>query len=204
MKKLLGLSALLLVASLPAMAQVSTPRIEVGGGYTFRSFAFPPAFNDAGGVVNFPRVNMNGWDVNAAFNVTNWLAIAGDVDGTRNSSPDSFEPTVNDTTWVYTVMGGPRVYPFGHHKITPFAQVLLGHGYLTIYIPPAAGGPFTLSDGSFAFSAGGGVDASLGHHFAIRLVEFDYERTAFTAIASPGLSDANNNFKVKVGAVIRF
>ena len=58
MKKLLGLSALLLVASLPAMAQVSTPRIEVGGGYTFRSFAFPPAFNDAGGVVNFPRVNM--------------------------------------------------------------------------------------------------------------------------------------------------
>jgi opacity protein-like surface antigen len=210
MKKLLGLLALLALASLPATAQLSISKIEVGGGYTFRSFAPPPSFaQDGVTVVNFPRVNMNGFDFNAVYNVNSWIGVAADVDGTRNTTPDS-AVAGNDTTWIYTVMAGPRVYPLGHHKLTVFAQVLFGHAYFTVTVPMASGcGGNTgfsckFTDGSFGFSAGGGVDWSLNHHLAVRLGEFDYERTAFPQIATATLSDTNNNYKYKAGVLIRF
>jgi len=139
---------------------------------------------------------------NAVYNLNNWIGVAGDVDGTRNSAPDSVAGT--DVIHVYTVMGGVHVYPLGHHKITPFADGLLGHGYYTVFIPAAGGGPFTFSDGSFAWSVGGGVDYSLSSHFAVRLGEFDYERTSYNSIATPGLSSANNDYKFKAGLLVRF
>ena len=204
MKKLFGLLALLVFAGLPAKAQLTTPRLEVGGGYTFRSFA-PAPTGEPGASQSVPRVNMNGWDVNATFNINNWLGITGDVDGTRNSVADS-QVTGNDITWIYTVMAGPRLYPLGHHKLTPFAQVLLGHAYFKVTVPSGVPQPstFTLTDGSFAWSAGGGVDWTVSKHFAVRLGEFDYERTAFSQIASAGLSDVNNDFKFKAGVIFRF
>jgi opacity protein-like surface antigen len=184
---------------------LSVPSVEVGGGYTFRSFAYPPAEGEDGGVLNFPRVSMNGWDANAALNLNKWIGVAADVDGTRSSAPD--EISGNDITWVYTVMAGPRVYPIGHHKLTPFAQVLFGHSYLTITLPSETDcAPYCkFTDGSFAWSAGGGLDWAVSRHFVVRLGEVDYERTAFFKISSaPLLSDANNNFKVKAGVILRF
>ena len=98
------------------------------------------------------------------------------------------------------------MYPISHHKITPFAQVLIGHAFLSITAPAASGcgSGCKISDGSFAWSVGAGVDWSLSRHFAVRLGEIDYERTDFQAIATPGLSNADNNFKFKAGVVARF
>jgi hypothetical protein len=57
--------------------------------------------------------------------------------------------------------------------------------------------------GERAYPAGG-VDYSLSSHFAVRLGEFDYERTSFNSIATPGLSSANNDYKFKAGLLVRF
>jgi hypothetical protein len=45
---------------------------EAGGGYQYRSFDMP------GG----PRLNMNGWQVSGDANITRWLGITADFDGT--------------------------------------------------------------------------------------------------------------------------
>ena len=79
MKKLLGLLALFMLASLPAMAQYSGPRLEVNGGYTYTSYDAP-----GGG----PRVNFNGWDAGVGFNVNGWLSAAGDFDGSYARTRD--------------------------------------------------------------------------------------------------------------------
>lgn len=199
MKKLLGLSVLLVFASLPAMAQ-GTPALEVGAGYTFRSFAPPPT----GAPPAPPRVSMNGWNATVSYNVNDWFAVATDFDGTRNSVTDPLGGS--DTTNIYTVLVGPRIYPVGHHKLSPFAHVLFGLAHLNINLPTSSGcSPFcTSTDGSFAFAAGGGLDMNLSRHFAVRLGEFDYERTSFLFIATPGLSDANSNYKFKAALLIRF
>ena len=200
MKRLLGLIALLLLVSLPAVAQIEAPSFEVGGGWAFRDFAPPaaPLPPPAVGSQAPPRVNQNGFDLNGGLNFGDKLGIVVDGDGTR--ATDSF----GDVTWIMSVMGGPRVYPLGRHRIAPFAEVLLGRAYIHIKFGGCTPPGCTLNDGSFAFSAGGGVDAEITKHLSVRLFEFDYERTAFYKISSPPLSDANNNLKVKVGVLFRF
>jgi opacity protein-like surface antigen len=205
MRKVLGFFALFMLTSLPAVAQFSaTPKIEVEGGYAFRAFQYPPSYGEGTTVDTYPRVKMNGFDVNAVYNFTSWIGVVGDVDGTRNAAPDPFSGT--DITWVYSVAGGPRFYPVGHHKLTPFAEVLVGHGFLSITAPAVSGcgTGCKITDGSFVWSAGGGVDWSLSRHFAVRLGEVDYEQTTFQAIASPGLTDVDKNFKYKAGFIVRF
>jgi Outer membrane protein beta-barrel domain len=174
---------LLLLSSLPTFAQYQEPVAEVGGGYTYRSLA--PAGSS--------RVNMNGWDASGDVNFFKWFGVVVDGDGTVNTS-------FGTTTWVRTVMGGFRGYPIGHHRLTPFIEVLAGEGYVTISSPG-----ISLSDNFFAWSAGGGVDWSLARHWAVRLGEFDYEQTHSTLLNGlvPG-GGPQGNFKYKAGILFRF
>jgi opacity protein-like surface antigen len=66
-------------------------------------------------------------------------------------------------------MAGPRVYPMGHHAISPFVHVLAGGGHAKIDI--SGGG--SASDTAFAFEAGGGVDVNVTPRIAIRVGESD-------------------------------
>lgn len=195
MKKLLGLSALLVFSSLPAMAQ-GTPLAEVGAGYTFRSLDVPFS----------PRLTTHGWNASVVLNLNNWLGAATEVDGTRVSMPDSVLPG-NDTTDVYTVLVGPRIYPVGHHRLTPFAHVLFGLAHSTITFPPstdcAPAPSCTITDGSFTLAMGGGLDFTLTRHFGVRLGELDYERTSLFHFLAPGTPD-QSNYKFKAGILIRF
>jgi len=182
MKKILGFSALLLLFSLPTLAQYEGA--EVGGGYTYRSLDVPAS----------PRLSMNGWDFNAAANLYKWFGMAMDADGTRN------DQGANGTTWTYTVMGGPRIYPMGHQKVTPFVQALFGKGFLTLNIP----GFGSFSDGFFAWSAGGGVDWTVSRHIAVRLGEFDFEQLQSSFLDGFAPGPHQNDFKYKGGIVFRF
>jgi opacity protein-like surface antigen len=175
MKKLLGLLALSMLATLPAMAQYGGPRLEVNGGYTYTSYNAPGA----------SRVNFNGWDAGVAFNVNSWLGAAGDFDG-------SYASPSGTKVHLYTYMFGPRIYPLGHHKITPFVHGLFGGSHVSI---PSA----TFTDNAFGWEIGGGVDYSVGEHIAIRVGELDYEQTRNF---QPGPNQ--NNFKYKGGIVFRF
>jgi opacity protein-like surface antigen len=191
MKRLLTLIAFIMLASSPAMAQYVITRVEVGGGYTFRSLDVPGS----------SRVNMNGWDVNGAFNFNKWIAVAADGDGTYNGTPD--EEGGTDKTTVYSFQAGPRLYPIGHHRFTPYAQALFGYAHVNLSFPAADEIPM-LTENCFAWSVGGGLDANVTRHIAIRLGEFDYEQFHSSLLNGFEPGPHQNNFKYKAGVVIRF
>ncbi|HTZ72602.1 MAG TPA: outer membrane beta-barrel protein [Candidatus Aquilonibacter sp.] len=224
MKKWLGLVACLGLMALPAAAQfkgVDTPSFEIGGGYAYRSFD-APNFPNANYDVNTtnasePRMAMNGFFVTVGYNLNGFIGVVSDFDWTHVNAPDDLFVPGNDS--FSSLMVGPQIYPIGHHKITPFAHVEFGlahfredltnvDGYSgcgSATIPPdgASTFPCVATDGSFAVDAGGGVDVSLTHNFAVRLGEFDWDQTR---MFEPGAATGNtnqNNWKVKAGIIIR-
>lgn len=196
MKKLLGLLTLLVLASLPAMAQ-GMPTGEVGAGYTFRSWAVPPTLQPPS------SLHMNGWNATADFNFNEWIGVATDVDWTRYSS---VAPT--STTDITTAMAGPQIYPLRHHKLTPFVHFLFGVGYYNLTLPAATEcAPFcTSTDGNFAWAGGGGVDLTVTRHIGVRLGQFDYEQTRFRLqVLTEGPAVApQDNWKYSAGILFRF
>jgi opacity protein-like surface antigen len=93
-------------------------------------------------------------------------------------------------------MFGPRIYPMGHHKFTPFVHALFGGS--TIQVPNVIP-----TDNAFGFQVGGGVDVSVMPHIAIRAGEFDYEQTRNFDGGQQG-NPNQNNFKFKAGVIFHF
>jgi opacity protein-like surface antigen len=199
MKRLLLLLALVAICSVPTFAQV-TPIFEVNGGYTFQrwdvpSFAQPPS-----------SLNFNGFNAGASFFFTRWLAGAVDVTGTFNTQSDPINGTAK--THIYSYLFGPRIYPLGHHKLTPYFHGMFGVATYDINVPAFGGNPaFSESNDDFSYAIGGGLDLSLGKHIAIRLGQFDYQQTRFlhADAVTAGVSPENqNNFKYSAGIVFKF
>ena len=184
MKKLFGLSALLVLFALPTLAQdTDTPVFEVGGGYAYRSFNVPA----------HSRLNMNGWELSGDYNVNNWLGVAGEFDGTRSDT--------GGLDWVYSYTFGPQFYPVGHHRLTPYVNFLLGGAHYSL--SGCGGGGCSFTQNSFAFGGGGGLDLTLTSHIAARLGQLEYERTSFFDAGSNG-NPYQQNFKFSMGLIVRF
>jgi opacity protein-like surface antigen len=184
MKKLAGIFALIALFALPAMAQDSGvfSRLEVGAGYTYRSLDTPG-----------PRFDMNGFNVNADYNLTDRLGVAAEFNWTQDNNTNDGDNT------LYTYEAGPRLYPFGHHHITPFAQALFGAGHYNLSLS----GVTADSETQFTWSAGVGADVAFTHHLALRLGPVSYERTRFF---NPlvGTIPNQNNILIDAGIVYRF
>ncbi|HUA01884.1 MAG TPA: outer membrane beta-barrel protein [Candidatus Aquilonibacter sp.] len=186
MKKLLGILALAALAAIPAKAQSWDTRGEVGGGYTFRMWNFDGS-----------QYNSNGWNATVSYDVNRWLTAAADFDGTYSNQGE------NGSGWLETFMGGPRIYPIGHHKISPFVHALFGGDHASISVPDCddEGDSCKYSDTTFAFEAGGGIDLNLTRHIAVRAIEADWEDTrVFGGFEIP----AQNNFKYKAAILFKF
>jgi len=187
MKKLFALLALIAVSGIPALAQgrgEGTSLFEVNGGYTYLRWQVPPAVGPPS------SLNYNGFNVGGTINVKNWVGLAADINGTYSSNNGV-------DTHIYSYLAGPRIYPLGHHKLTPYGHALFG--VATIHIP----GNLPATEGKFSFAIGGGVDWSLGRHLAFRVGQLDYQRTQFLRYADPSI-DNQNNFKFSTGLVFRF
>jgi len=204
MKKLFAVLALLAVSSIPALAQErggETPLFEVNAGYTYMRWEVPPVLQPGPNYYNY-----NGFNAGAAYNITNWLAAALDTSGVYNSQPNTGSGPFS--TDIYSYLAGPRVYPLGHHRLSPYVHALFGVATFHFHAPPfGESGAFSQSSTNFAFDFGGGVDWSLGRHFAWRVGQVDYERTqALHTLAVENSVPANNqnNFKFSTGLVIRF
>jgi opacity protein-like surface antigen len=203
MRKMLGLLACLGLMALPAAAQFTggAPMGEVGGGYAFRSLDTPLS----------PRLTTNGFFANVEFNLNNFIGVSTDADFTRANKPNAAEP-VEGMTELSSVMVGPQIYPLGHHRITPFfkAQVGLVHYSNTesnAVTSCQTESLCTVTDGSFGFGAGAGVDFSVTKMFAIRLGEIDYEQSRMFEPNQPSVGDTygnQSNYKLKAGIIIRF
>jgi hypothetical protein len=188
MKKICGLVTLLAVSALPALAQgfeTNTPTVEVGAGYGFRSWGAPAAGNG--------RTNMNGWNADANYNLNRLVGIAFDAAGTGQTvTSDGFTYTQR----INTFMAGPRLFPVGHHKLTPFVHVMAGLGRYWLSFPGE-----DYSENHLAFGFGGGVDATVNRMIAVRVLQIDYERTVFTLDQA---FPAQNNLRFSTGVVFRF
>lgn len=114
-------------------------------------------------------------------NFNSWLGIAFDLDWTYNSSNGA-------ETDIATITAGPQIYPFGHHKFTPFAHALFGARRFYYRAPCACLGASEnsnhFSQYDFAWVAGGGVDYTVMKNVAIRLAQVDFEQVDFGPQAS--------------------
>jgi hypothetical protein len=191
MKKLVGLIAFLLASSAPVMAQ-DIPRFDVSAGPSFRLFQQTFLPDEA-------RVGMPGWYLSGDYNIHRFRNHFGvEMEGSGNYGNE----IVLGITSVYTLLVGPKIYPVGHHKLTPFGHVLFGGGYYRDDIP-AQGGDLAhdRAYGSFVWEGGVGLDLNVRKNWGVRMIQFDYAQTRFPI---EGIYNNEVNYKVSIGVVYRF
>lgn len=115
--------------------------------------------------------NNNGAVGSVTYNVNDWFGITGEGSGYGGTNG-------GDANGM--ILAGPK-FTYRRGPVTPFVHVL-------------GGGIFGSGDSAGAFGFGGGVDAKVSKHVAIRLIQADYIYTTFRA----------NNARISVGLVFRF
>jgi opacity protein-like surface antigen len=184
------LAAVFALGSAPSAHAQDAPKWEIFGGYTYMR---------ANIVVNGNQFNMNGGSASAAYNLTNWFGLVGDLNITHSGTV----ATQPFSLTVYTYEFGPRVSWRNHTKLTPFGQVLIGGGRAsgTLYTNSLGSGLAPLgSNNDFNFTAGGGVDWKINHSFSVRLAQAEYLHTQFLNAHN----NSQSNFRLSTGVVFTF
>ena len=161
-----------------------TPKYEMSGGYTHRSFYFPGE----------ATLGMNGWYGSFDYNWFQWLGAYFEGSGVYKN-----RGLPGDSS-IYTFGAGPRVYPLRHRRLTPFGQVLVGEAYYRNVIPSVGGftGPIQTIR-AFMWQGGGGLDYFVLKHWGIRVIEFDYAKPKLF-----GNAIDHGTTRVSFGVVYRF
>jgi opacity protein-like surface antigen len=154
---------------------------EVFGGYQYLH-----ANTGISGVDSF---SLNGW--NAAVNgyFTRNLGVTADFSGSYGT-PSFLGVGVN--TKFHTFMFGPAVRFPNSSRVTPFAHALFGGGHFSA-------GAFGISgsETDFTWAGGGGFDANLTPHVAVRVAQVDF-------LQSRVAGDSQNHFRYSAGIVLKF
>jgi len=214
MKKLVVLSGLLALFIMPVAAQDSTttpqdqaptaptepvkvkhiyptPKSEISAGFTYRTYYGLDA----------STIGMKGGYASYDYNFFRWLGAEGEVLGVSGSQKDPLVHVPAQDLHVFTALAGPKFYPLGHHKLTPFGHFLYGAGISTTAVPPFSGhGGNTIVATVRAWQVGGGLDYNRWTHWGIRLIQFDYGSAKFLGDGVQGQSSK----RVSFGVVYRF
>ncbi len=212
MKKLVGLFGLLALFIMPVAAQDSaappqdqaptaptepvrvkhtypTPRAEISLGFTYRTYYG----------LNGSTIGMKGGFASYDYNIFRWLGAEGEVVGVSGALTTPNVPAQD--LHIFTALAGPKIYPLGHHKLTPFGHVLYGAGINTTAVPPFAGyGGNTNAVVVRAWKVGGGVDYYRWAHWGIRVIQVDYGVAKFLG---PGIPRQGSG-QISFGFVYRF
>ncbi len=154
---------------------------------------------------------LNGGSTSIAYNFNRYLGMVADFGAYTNSEirfNGGYTSTVdvnNSNVAVISYLFGPRLSFRKYNRITPVAQVLFGGvhanqitltgcNFSCIFLP---------SQGSFAMTAGGGVDVRVHHHIAIRVIQAEYLMTRFSSYTT-GASGTQNDMRLSTGIVFRF
>jgi outer membrane immunogenic protein len=175
-----------IMASQSALAQ-SGPRIDLGLNYNYVRSNVP-----AGGCGCFALNGGSGW---VSFNFTRSLALVGEIASQHASNVSSTGADLTLTSYL----AGPRYTWVRPHRLTPFAQFLVGGAHAGGTLAPGSSG-LPGSSSAFAMVAGGGLDIGLTRRIAVRAFEADYYLTRF----DNGVNDHQNNLRIEAGVVIRF
>jgi len=185
-KFIICLVAVLLSA--PLVAQ-NASKGEVFGGYQYLHFGGDTSLGVGSGQ------GFNGWNAAAAYNFSKYLGVEGDFSGT-------YANISGVSTHVYTYTGGPVVFA-NLDRIKPFAHVLFGG--------TKVGGSesgVSISFNGYTVIAGGGVDAKVNPHLAVRVAQFDWLYYHFGSQTIAGIEvpavSGSNNMRISTGIVFRF
>jgi opacity protein-like surface antigen len=183
---------LIILISSFALAQDSTPRIQVFGGYSL-------LHEDTRGLTNSNvdvamhnpssafgiRSNFNGWNAEVQYNLNRWVGLVGDFGGYSGvpftaTKPSAAPGLPNQTR--YSFLGGPALSYRTKSRFTPYVHALFGierahlaASTLSGSVPPFSSVDTTVND--FTAALGGGVDFRVMRHVALRLGQVDWYHT---------------------------
>jgi opacity protein-like surface antigen len=222
------ITLIILTGSL-ALAQDSTPKIQVFGGYSFvqadtgklrgenLDLWLRQNFNAFGTGSSF-----QGWSTEAQYNADRWFGVAVDFGGRYGTpitpySRSSVSGVPKET--AYTVLVGPVLSYRSKSRMTPFVHALFGWDRTSLGASTISGLETPLSSvaityDDFAMALGIGLDYKISRHFSIRAGQIDYfhtslnldsfYRNAFDNQLFQGLATHQDNFRFSAGAVLRF
>lgn len=172
--------------SKPKPAPPPTPKIELSVSGAFNRFYAPSGY----------YLDMPGWAASANYTVFRWISAKVEASGEYGSR------ALVGRTSTYNLMVGPQFYPFRHHKITPWGEFLFGEGYYRNNIPAFGGFPSkTITNFSFTWEGGLGLDWRLTHRWDIRPIEFDYVSSKYLATAPNQVRQSN--YRLQIGIVYK-
>ncbi|ADV82049.1 OmpA family protein [Terriglobus saanensis] len=181
------------------------PKTEVFLGYSYLRAV--PTLADGNRLVT-----LNGGNASVAYNLNRYLGLVTDFAGfadseIRLSGPGANPARIEDSTGTaYTFLFGPRLSFRQHQRFTPFVQVLAGGAYATaVPLDSCHAAPCTPlpEQGSFAMTAGGGLDLKVSRHLALRLVQAEYLMTRFADVTTTTRQN-QNDLRLSAGLVFRF
>jgi hypothetical protein len=172
MRKFLLAMGVILICSAPGLAQgvaPATPNLSVAS----EAEVVTPKVEVFAGYSYLRQYgeNYNGGVGAVTVNVNRWFGLTGDFSG--------YAPVDADDATGFAV-GGPR-FTYRRGPVTPFMHIM-------------GGAAFGGGDAAGALIVGGGVDAKVSEHVAIRIFSADYIATTFRS----------NNGRISAGIVFRF
>lgn len=185
-------TVLLLGAAMAAMGQ-STPSSSTVSGDAALTYNWMRTDAQPG---ECGCVDLNGGGISGSWNFRPRLAVVTEISG---AYAGNVPPTGNSLTLTSYLAGAryavPQPWLRAVHSPQPFVQLLVGAGH-------AGGGIAGAGDGTIAFAArmGGGIDVPVNHHFAVRIIQIDYDLTTF----HNSVNDRQNNLLLGSGVVFRW
>jgi hypothetical protein len=176
------------LCALPVLAQENTPKAEIFGGYQYTRMG-----------VSGSGFNLNGWNGSVTGNLNKWLGVTGDFSGAyKNVSASASGITASADFKAYTYTFGPVVSLNHEGAFNPFVHALFGGVRASVSGSATGFGNLSASESGFAFMMGGGADAKLTKHIAVRLVQADWLHYSISG------TSGNSNARISTGLVFRF
>jgi len=164
-------------------------RVDVFGGFSFVPQDFSLTNPDGG--------HLFGWNASATFPQPHHLGVVADVSGYYPSFNYGCGSGCAQSAKIHSFLFGPQV-SVTRGRLKPFARFLLGDTYISTDLKV-----FTSSN-SLTFGAGGGVDISLSHRFALR-EQVDWLHNRFQTSDNQRYNEEHRNVaRLSTGLVIRF
>jgi opacity protein-like surface antigen len=191
--KFLAAFGLLVAMCLPAHAQKTAPKFELAGTYAYlRLNVKGPNWSEG--------LQTNGGTGSLTYNLTNAVGIVGEIGGYKTSTISSAGG--QDFTFV-SYLFGPRYSFRKWDTLTPYIQTLFGgvKGNNELYLGGNTSNPLIRTNtNAFAWTVGGGLDASVTRHLAVRVFQAEYFMTDWKNF---GVGH-QNSFRIETGLVWRF
>lgn len=222
------MSIFTLMASSLVLAQDSTSKVQVFGGYSFLNVnnggivggQLDTVFGAPGGSFGTGS-NFNGWEAALRYDVRKNIGIVADFSGNYGNLftvAGGSGITGLPSTQSYSFLFGPEISAHAR-KVSPFVHALFGLNRLnssstTTLTGVALTSLPSASDSAFAMALGGGLDYNITSKLGLRLGQFDYLYTGhnmntfynniFGAGTFSGLAGHENDFRFSTGVVFRF